>query len=117
MRFDLKEWEPEGFLRLDGQAICVVGSGSASGLEGKVMVPLGVVLCGWSWRFASARPGGKGEGDGEGSERRPVGELVVGERVVQLHGYIELGVVFNGVLTAPPRKTSESTDHWDSPIN
>ena len=44
-------------------------------------------------------------------------ELVVGESVVRLDGYIGLGVVFNGILTAPPRKTSKSTDHWDSPIN
>jgi len=87
-RFDLKEWEPDAFLRLDGQAICVVGSGSASGLEGKVMVPLGVVLC---CCCGVSRPGGSGGGDGEGSERRAVDELVVGESVVQLPRIYRVG--------------------------
>lgn len=37
-------WEPEAFRRLEGQVIWVVGSGSASGLEAKVMSPQGQLL-------------------------------------------------------------------------
>jgi hypothetical protein len=62
--FDLRMWEPEGFRRLDGQVIWVVGSGSASALEGKVMAPLG-----WCWSFALFVACGKWEREGEfGSE-------------------------------------------------
>jgi len=70
-RFDLMVWDPEAFLRLDGQAICVVGSGSASGLEGKLIVPLGVVLVLLVLAFRLAMAWREGDGDGEGSERRP----------------------------------------------
>ena len=43
-RFGLRIWEPEAFRRLDGQAIWVVGSGSTSALEGKVMVLPGLLV-------------------------------------------------------------------------
>ena len=82
------------------------------------MVPLGVVLCYWCWRFASAgarRGGGMGMVREANEDRWMSWQL---ERVwCSYHGYIGLGVVFNGVLTSPPRKTSKSTDHWHSPIN
>lgn len=66
--------EPEAFRRLDGHAIWVVGSGSASALEGKVIVPLGsalVLLACWSFAVAMASR----EGDGVGKVREGNGTL------------------------------------------
>ena len=56
-----------------------IGGESHGSTGGGVRV---LVVLGMAFRLA-LRPGEKGKEDGEGSERRPVEELVVGESVVQ----------------------------------